>query len=161
MRPPPLHATAPQAGDELQDAAWRVLLAAAAAAREPTGRESASGKRPTLATDPALGIDATGARLPPGRERASAWLVRDGGGGWGAGPAAPAAVRSPSATDATWSTHAVASGSLFEHEELVESGDRECLQGDLLLRASCVPSKLPPWTTRIFYTLTCSLTGGR
>jgi riboflavin-specific deaminase-like protein len=79
--------------EELQRSAWRVLLAAAAAARDVPELNILIERRAAEPADTAFGIDAAGARVPLARERASAWLMRDAAAGWVLGPAAPAAAR--------------------------------------------------------------------
>jgi diaminohydroxyphosphoribosylaminopyrimidine deaminase/5-amino-6-(5-phosphoribosylamino)uracil reductase len=78
---------------ELQLSAWRVLVAAAAAAREDPEPNLLDERRESAPADAPFGLDAAGARVALPRERASAWLVRDAAAGWILGPGAPAAVR--------------------------------------------------------------------
>jgi diaminohydroxyphosphoribosylaminopyrimidine deaminase / 5-amino-6-(5-phosphoribosylamino)uracil reductase len=93
MPTPPLPASPVGSDADLQLAAWRVLLAAAAAARAAPEPDLPSETRAAAFADAPFGIDAAGARVPSPRERASAWLVRDAVTGWVLGPAAPAAAR--------------------------------------------------------------------
>ncbi len=78
--------------EPLQAAAWRTLLAAAAAARTPTAGAGRPGRAAHGAERGIIGIGAAGARVPPDRADSQAWLVA-GATGWGVGAGAPAAVR--------------------------------------------------------------------
>jgi riboflavin-specific deaminase-like protein len=93
MRTPPLPAISTVPSEALHGSTWRVLLAAAAAAREAPNLNSLNERRAPGQAEAVFGIDAAGARMPGPRERAAAWLVRDAAGGWVGGPAAPAAAR--------------------------------------------------------------------
>jgi len=93
MRTPPLPANSAVSDAQIQQSAWRALLAAVAAARELPELNLLNERRAAAPADAPFGIDAAGARVPLPRERASAWLVRDAAAGWVLGPAAPAAAR--------------------------------------------------------------------
>jgi diaminohydroxyphosphoribosylaminopyrimidine deaminase / 5-amino-6-(5-phosphoribosylamino)uracil reductase len=93
MGTPPPSAGSALSDEDLRDAAWRVLLAAAAAARDVSELNLLNGQRAAGPADAVVGIDAAGARVPLARDPASAWLVRDTAAGWAVGPAAPAAAR--------------------------------------------------------------------
>jgi diaminohydroxyphosphoribosylaminopyrimidine deaminase / 5-amino-6-(5-phosphoribosylamino)uracil reductase len=85
MRTPTLPAGSALSDENLRSSAWRVLLAAKAAAREVSELNLLNERSP----DVSFGIDPSGARAPPAR----AWLVRDAAAGWTVGPAAPPAAR--------------------------------------------------------------------
>jgi len=89
MRTP---ASPARTNDDLQGAAWRVLLAAAAAAREIPNLNSLNERRAASPAGAPFGLDEAAGRVPLPRERASAWLVREADAGWAVGPAAPIAA---------------------------------------------------------------------
>jgi diaminohydroxyphosphoribosylaminopyrimidine deaminase/5-amino-6-(5-phosphoribosylamino)uracil reductase len=93
MRTPPLPASAVPSHEELQRSAWRVLLAAAAAAREIPELNRLNEARVPSPTEALPGIDMHGARVTLSRERGTAWLARDAAAGWVVGPGAPPAAR--------------------------------------------------------------------
>jgi riboflavin-specific deaminase-like protein len=88
MRTPPLPAAAAVSDEDPHGSAWRVLLAAAALSRDAPELNALTERR---GADGSCGVDANGARLHAAR--AQAWLVRDAGGHWSVGPAAPPAAR--------------------------------------------------------------------
>jgi riboflavin-specific deaminase-like protein len=78
--------------EPLLSAAWRTLLAAAAAARTLSAEPSRANRAAHGAQRGIAGIGAAGARVPPERADSQAWLVGSATG-WSVAAGAPAVVR--------------------------------------------------------------------